>query len=412
MAGRPSPGRRKRLGGWPPLLLLLLVLLLMPLASCWVLLLGPAASVAAAPGMESDEGPVEEEPAAVVDLEVDAWGDVVGLGQDKAAVVGSAGQVLSFPLAGEEGNWETFKSWRDVAAAENFTAMDYLSVRGAVLALTPDDSSTDVSNFPMCELFKIGAPLRLHCVMIALNMRGTVHTCVRDGAGGSDLSRCAFPSIHLYKHRSYKQTHAALTRMPPDVRDVSTERQPLLTVGGWGRRADLPPHQLKEPGSYPLPDFITDQAFIADEKPVYYWFYRQVGLQMDMRQVVVRASLVVLTFTPSLRLLTGAQPVRVHLPMVGRGRAGPQAAGGLAATAARRRRLREPKPHLAGWPLEYALPAPIRPVLHLLSRPWGTGRCPPAHLCDARHHIRGGVGLQFSVSCLFYVRRGVDKQTD
>jgi len=208
MAGRPSPGRRKRLGGWPPLLLLLLVLLLMPLASCWVLLLlGPAASVAAAPGMESDEGPVEEEPAAVVDLEVDAWGDVVGLGQDKAAVVGSAGQVLSFPLAGEEGNWETFKSWRDIAAAENFTAMDYLSVRGAVLALTPDDSSTDVSNFPMCELFKIGAPLRLHCVIIALNMRGTVHTCETGGVIRLESMRLSIhPSIYTSTALTNKHT--------------------------------------------------------------------------------------------------------------------------------------------------------------------------------------------------------------
>jgi hypothetical protein len=58
------------------------------------------------------------------------------------------------------------------------------------------------------------------------------------------------------------------------VRAASSERQPL-PVGGWGRRADAAPHELKEPG-YPVPDFITDEAFIADEKPVYYWFYRQV----------------------------------------------------------------------------------------------------------------------------------------
>jgi hypothetical protein len=46
-------------------------------------------------------------------------------------------------------------------------------------------------------------------------------------------------------------------------------------VGGVGRRTDVPPHELKDP-PLPVPDFITDQAFIAEEKPVYYWFYRQV----------------------------------------------------------------------------------------------------------------------------------------
>lgn len=66
-----------------------------------------------------------------------------------------------------------------------------------------------------------------------------------------------------------------MTSKPPDVRPVSTERQPL-PVGGLGRRAETPPHQLQEPSSYPLPDFITDQDFINLEKPVYYWFYRQV----------------------------------------------------------------------------------------------------------------------------------------
>jgi hypothetical protein len=115
----------------------------------------------------------EPEPAAVVDLEVEAWGDVVKL-QDEAAAAATptaAAAGVSFPLPGEEGNWEYFKGWRDITSAQNFTAMDYLSIRGAVLALTPHDA--DPSTFPMCELFKIGARLRLHCVMIAVTMRST-----------------------------------------------------------------------------------------------------------------------------------------------------------------------------------------------------------------------------------------------
>jgi hypothetical protein len=107
----------------------------------------------------------------VVDLEVDAWGDVMVTTHDKAAA-----PAMSFPLPGEEGNWEMYKGFRDIAAAENFTAMDYLSVRGAVLSLTPEDGEPSI--FPMCELFKIGAPLRLHCVMIALSMRGTYFVLV------------------------------------------------------------------------------------------------------------------------------------------------------------------------------------------------------------------------------------------
>lgn len=71
-----------------------------------------------------------------------------------------------------------------------------------------------------------------------------------------------------------------MTTKPPDLRSASTERQPLR-VGGVGRRADLPPHELKDPG-FPLPDFITDQALIAEEKPVYYWFFRQVRVRVEL----------------------------------------------------------------------------------------------------------------------------------
>jgi hypothetical protein len=44
--------------------------------------------------------------------------------------------------------------------------------------------------------------------------------------------------------------------------------------GGLGGRKDLLPHELKD--VFPLPDFITDEGLIAEEKPVYYWYYRQV----------------------------------------------------------------------------------------------------------------------------------------
>lgn len=134
------------------------------------------------PPSTSSDAAVEEEPAAaaVVDLELDAWGEVVGMHEhDKASSAASPG--LSFPLPGEEGNWEMYKGWRDIAAAENFTAADYLSVRGAVLSLTPDNDG-EQSIFPMCELFKIGAALRLHCIVIALSMRGA---CVGGARGGN-----------------------------------------------------------------------------------------------------------------------------------------------------------------------------------------------------------------------------------
>lgn len=166
------PGMGLRLPSLPlmAVMTLLLSLLLAPLG-------GPHA-VAAASGEGQDRPPPsssssleEQERAAVVDLELDAWGDAMAL-DDKAATLSgpsSAPEGRFFPLPGEEGNFEMYKGWRDISAAENFTPMDYLSIRGAVLALTPDD--TDPTTFPMCELFKIGAPLRLHCVMIAVTMR-------------------------------------------------------------------------------------------------------------------------------------------------------------------------------------------------------------------------------------------------
>lgn len=160
-----------------PLMAVMLLLLLLPLL---LTPLGGPRAVAAASGEGQDRPPPpssssleeqEQEPAAVVDLELDAWGDAMAL-DDKAATLSgssSAPEARFFPLPGEEGNFEMYKGWRDISAAENFTPMDYLSIRGAVLALTPDD--TDPTTFPMCELFKIGAPLRLHCVMIAMTMR-------------------------------------------------------------------------------------------------------------------------------------------------------------------------------------------------------------------------------------------------
>ena len=64
---------------------------------------------------------------------------------------------------------EMFKGYRDIQAAENFTALDFLSLRGFVLSLTPDD--TDPTIYPMCELFKIGGPLRLHCIILGITAR-------------------------------------------------------------------------------------------------------------------------------------------------------------------------------------------------------------------------------------------------
>lgn len=139
----------------------------------------PPSSLPCEEGVEAEK----EEPAAVIDFEVDAVGDAVEWGMDKAALLSGSStpdQTRTFPLPGEEGNFEVYKGFRDIAAAEDFTAADYLSIRGAVLALTPDDG--DPTTFPMCELFKVGAPLRLHCVMIGLSMRGMCRrACVRAG---------------------------------------------------------------------------------------------------------------------------------------------------------------------------------------------------------------------------------------
>lgn len=167
-----------------PLVVALLLLALLALLGLGMM---PMARAAASglrrdrpPPTTSSDAAVEEEPAAgaVVDLELDAWGEVVGMHEHDKASAASPG--LSFPLPGEEGNWEMYKGWRDIAAAENFTAADYLSVRGAVLSLTPDNDG-EQSIFPMCELFKIGAALRLHCIIIALSMRGA---CVGGARGG------------------------------------------------------------------------------------------------------------------------------------------------------------------------------------------------------------------------------------
>lgn len=151
----------------PPMIPLLLVL---------VVLLATTVEVAHAEASGMEEA--EEEPAAVIDL--DALGEATVV-EDKSALL-STSEPITFPLKGEEGNFEMYKGWRDIAAAENFSAADYLSIRGAVLTLTPDDG--DPTTFPMCELFAIGARLRLHCIMIGLTMRRTcksgvcIHTCM------------------------------------------------------------------------------------------------------------------------------------------------------------------------------------------------------------------------------------------
>lgn len=185
MAARRE-GRRRGEGALLPVRRgpFVMVTLLLLLALLALLGLLPGARAAASglrrdrpPAASAEEGklpgqePEPEPAAAVMDLEVDAWGEAVAV-HDKAAASGGA-PALSFPLPGGEGNWQMYKGFRDIAAAENFTAADYLSIRGAVLSLTPDNDG-DPSIFPMCELFKIGAALRLHCIMIALSMRGAL----------------------------------------------------------------------------------------------------------------------------------------------------------------------------------------------------------------------------------------------
>jgi hypothetical protein len=72
-------------------------------------------------------------------------------------------------------NVEMFKGYRDVQAAENFTALDFLTLRGLMLSLTPDDA--DPTIYPMCEFFKIGGPVRLHCLIIGITARCKCDFC-------------------------------------------------------------------------------------------------------------------------------------------------------------------------------------------------------------------------------------------
>lgn len=132
-------------------------------------------------------------------------------------------------VALEVGNLEVYKALRDIAAAEDFTALDLFSLRGAVLALAPFDA--DPTIFPFCEVIKLAAPARFHCLFTALSMR-------------------------IY------------TTAPPSVRSVATERQPVPMALG------MPPPELQDVGVVPL--FIQDKGLIAAEKPVYHWFWLQI----------------------------------------------------------------------------------------------------------------------------------------
>jgi len=149
-------------------------------------------------------------------------------------------------LGNSTGNLQVYKALRETAAAHNITARDFWTLQRLILTLSFNRYGNKPTIFPMCEIYKIVGPLRLHCVFI------------------------------VSSYRFY-------TAQPPSLRKVATERSYSIYSGGEQeekqQQEQEPPHVLQDIGV--VPEFIVDKPLIEKERPVYRWCWRQVRLSMN-----------------------------------------------------------------------------------------------------------------------------------
>jgi len=128
------------------------------------------------------------------------------------------------------------RAFHDLAAAYNLTNAHKFPEK----ALRLTQSMGGETRYPMCEVFKVVGPLRLHCPVVALSL--------------------------LF-----------VTSTPPSLRLFSTEHDDYFPSFPWrdgDRTAVPPPHVLEDIGI--VPDYIEDKALLDRERPVYRWCWRQI----------------------------------------------------------------------------------------------------------------------------------------